>query len=211
MEITTEIESSEISDAELKQSNNCSDYFFIAASIGCIIKYDNKITYFTLQTAEFYHNNDYSLPSNKVSIYRDSCDDNLILMICEEGSGSLEDEKTVDWINDECETSYSMSEMQALRQALNELEIDAQIIVTEAEQEAEQELEDDTTIYVLQSYLETDKETGQRRQCGYPTLYKFYTDDEADEYVENHTDSAIVSKEQAHTTFADNLKHQASF
>lgn len=201
MEITTAIVLSEIHSAELKRSNNISDYFFVTADIVCNIEYDNKTSNFCLQTGSSYHHNDYSLPTNDLSIYSDSCDDVLINMLHSE----TVDDNNVDYINEECETHYSLVELLSINEALNDLVIDAQQIITDAEQEAEQELEDDPTIYILGEFYERCEETEQLRQCDYPIVSKFYDQNKADNYIEKTEHTRIISKEEANSNYSEFL------
>lgn len=205
MNITTEITSSEIHSSELKRSNSASDYFFITADIVCTISYDDRTTVFLLQTGSYYINNDYSLPTNSLSIYDESCNDVLIELLERETTRELEKQNTIDSINEDCETSYSMTDMIEIKTALNDLVIEAKQIIQEAEDHAEAELEADSTIYVLKEYIETEEETGQRIPYDYPSIEKFSSHNDAEKYVDETKNTRIISKEDAISDYTEFL------
>jgi len=200
MKIKSEITYKEIHSAELKTSNNISDYFYINADI-CIEIEINETRYeATLQTGHSYHHGDYSLPSNSLSVYSEGNSGLLLLL----DQNSISSQKDADYINDTAETAYTLDELLEIQQALMEVNIDAQAIISEAELEAEEELEADETTYVIQNYIE-EFENGEKFQFGEPDLKKFDTEEEAETYISENSNSHQISKEKAWEKFKEQL------
>jgi len=190
MDITTKITDSNIEESRFIQSNTYSDYYFIAGNVSASLTIDNKTYRVEFQTGHTYDHNDYSMPSNSLSIYEDGSS-NLIANI-DYHFDELEDKDVVANINCDAETSYTSEQMQAIYQALTELRVDAQEIITEAEREAEERCEEDTAHYVLvrpRELEQINEHEWHKIQCGYDELETFSTEEEADLFIEEKSNN----------------------
>ena len=201
------ITSSNIESTELKTSNNYQDYFFVNCNIEIEIDIAGDTQQATLQTGHSYHLGDYSLPSNHLSVYGD-CSSEVLEILDQHREQELDDPKCIEYINDQCDTSYTMEEIQDAYAELQSVIIDAQSLVEEAEQEAEQDLEMDKTVYVLEHFyenIEVDFQVYEKRQCDEPALLRFDTQESADEYIRDNENCEVISKERANSDFLEQL------
>ncbi len=202
MNITAEITSTNIEAGQFIQSNTHGDYHFIPALITASINIDGISQDITFQTGHSYDYQDYSMPSNALSVYDDGSYD--LFYEIDSHYDELEDQGAIDSINEGCETAFNAEEMQAIYEAITELSGDAQLLISEAEREAEEAMEKDNHIYVLvttNERIELDDDVFEVRECEEREIKVFNSDEDADTFIEsiNVTDSfaRVIDKEEA--------------
>ncbi len=184
LNIESKISHQEISLDRLITSNNMSSYNFINASVCVDLTIDGAIHSATLQTGHSYHHGDYSLPSNTLSIY-EGCE--LIEKLDQCSESELEDQSTVDDINETAESNFSSKQLIEIYYALVDVVVDAQSLVSEAEIEADENLEKDNSVYVLYTMREKHETFGDNfeyRQCEETYPIKFDSTEEAEGFIE---------------------------
>lgn len=209
MNINTEITHKEISGSEFKTSNTYCDYHFISADITVCLDIDGARIEVFLQTGHLYDHGDYSMPSNSLSINTTSDYSEIIFQLDSHSEEEIGDKETVNWINEESKTNYTMSEMLQIRTAFRDIEIKAQEIISAAILEAEQELEADNTFYVKEMFIEeieVEADVFQKQEYQHPALHRFNSEEDADDYIENNTDCSVINAEEARSFFAQEFQ-----
>ena len=197
MKITSKITHQEILGAELKTSNNRSDYFYIDVAISIELEVEGVTHGAELQTGHDFYMGDYGLPSNLLSVYGEG-----LLSLLDDSN--LSDQEDADDVNGRADTEHTLDQLLEIKEALRDVMIDAQSIVSEAEREAEAELESDETVYVVQDYIE-ELYDGRKEAFGPPALKCFDTEEEAESYIEENSNSYTISKEAAWERFKEQL------
>lgn len=220
MNITSRIKESTIDKASLIQSNNFAEYWFIDASIAAQINI-NSVNYdFEFQTGHSFHLNDYSLPGNCLSIYDNEVESFISLIDSNSTEIENEDEDIINEINEEKDTSFNSKEFIEILKNLRELRSKAEQVITEAEQEAEERLntecKEDTLFYVsVEQYemQEVEDNVFKKMACGRDELFKFDSENEAKEFVEekfnsinDHDYATIISSKDARVSFEDQFE-----
>lgn len=177
----------EINNKKYINSNNYSDYFFIDANICCEIE-ENKFINF--QTGHHYYMNDYNLPANNLEIY--ATDE--FSEICKKIHMIYED--FINDLNDSFNTKFTLSQVEELKEKINNALCDAESLIKDAEIEAEKEMQEDKCIYVEQHFIEMyDEEFNAKRAYAEPEFLSFDSEEEANIFVNNNDNCEIVSKE----------------
>lgn len=183
----------ELSDITIYSRRTLDDYIFINASINVDITLDSHNLHARLETGSFYINNDYNQPSNTLAVYSEYSDailkelDNIFLDDI--------DNAQRDYLNELCETSFTIDELCDIKEALTEASSDAQYLVIDAERESEDEISNDTTSYVSvterEEYDISDTET-DIQVCEYPELKRFDDEKDAELFIESKRDNIDI-------------------
>lgn len=184
LNIEATITSKDIEVDGLITSSAACTYYFINASICIKISIDNEEHEATLQTGHTYKMNDYSLPSNSLTVCQGS---DLLEQLGGHCESDLNDQETIDYINEQTETSYTKEQMLEIYTTLNDITIESQQIVDNAEHEAQEQLENDDSIYVLYTMREAeqiDENEYRMIQCQESYSLRFDNAEEAEKFVE---------------------------
>ena len=150
-----------------------------------------KEYYGSFQTGHGYYHNNYSLPTNDVSVY----DDDGVLEKLDRSCGDYDD------FLENSGLQISESEFLKIYEELVTLRDDAQLIVKELVAEDEAELEADTNVYIIVTPMDTD-ENGEIRQCGEQYSEKFEDHYEAEAAADAEREGGnlarICTKEEAY-------------
>ena len=177
----------DIHDIKLVTSNNCDDYAYVECSIELSIKHKSKEFRSVFQTGHSYKMNDYSLPSNSLSVYSGS--DCLLEDLDKLYESDIDAEKAQE-LNEKFNLEFTDDDYVAIYTEINHQKSDADLLVSEAELNFMNELEQDSRVFVEQQYVENE------RQFSRPDFKSFNDQSEAEEYVENNKNSFIISKEE---------------
>ena len=195
--MTYEITHQEISETSAISSSSHADYIFVSAVFGIDINgYSTE-----LQTGHDYYNDDYSLPSNKLSLYEA---DEVLSVIYEYTRDELESDNAISAINETLERKMSKSEILDISDSIDSAIKVCQEIVYTAEREAENKIEDDESFYLLITPREMyDYEAETIRVCGDDYVRVFTSDSERDDYIDewksNDNNHDLVQKIDAFT------------
>jgi hypothetical protein len=185
---------STIDDVQLITSNNHATYHFVNCSISIEINVNNETYQAKLVTGASFHQNDYRLPCNDLSVCNLESSRLLFLL---DNEFDVDSDDLVEYINDECNTNYSREQLIEIYNELNDIRIEAQRIVDDAESEADEKLKNDEKVYVLAVDYEQDPHIG-KIQCSDKYVLTFANKDEAQSYIDNLgelTTAEIVDKE----------------
>ena len=137
MSISTKICSSEIVGTEYIQSSTHGDYHFVNGEVDIEIEINDVSHQAMLQTGHGFEFGDCEMPINDLSVYCDASSSLLYELDCRENLGQEE----AGAINDDCETSYSLAQLQKIKEKLSAIISDAQKIIDAAVKEATEEAE----------------------------------------------------------------------
>lgn len=211
LDINSEITHVDIDDGRLIESFNYHSYFLIGASICFDLAVEGKIYSGTLQTAHIYHLNDYSLPSNILSLYEG---DDFMERISEAYESDFDDDDFISELNDDFELDYTFQQWLQIYIEFNELLRHAQSLIDEKECEADEAFERDNGHYVMiieREEVEVATDVFESKQCQESYTLRFDTVEEADAEIskrERQGDTAYsVDKEQGLSRRHDDLSN----
>ena len=193
LDIDSSVLDSDISEGSLITSNNFRSYNFFNASVYIELTVDLKVYSATLQTGQSYHQGDYSLPSNHLSVY-EGCELLEQLGACCEGE--LESQDFIDVLNEEAEASFSKEQIIEIYQELNSIINEAQTLVDEAEAEADKAFEADDSFYVMYTQreeVEVSEGIFVSRQCQESYSIRFDTIENAEKFINEKQASGDIA------------------
>jgi hypothetical protein len=211
LDINSEITYTDIEDGRLIESLNYHSYFFIGASICFDLMVEGKTYSGTLQTANTYYMNDYSLPSNSITLYDG---DELTERMSEAYESDFDDDDFISELNDDFELDYTFQQWLQIYTEFNEIIRHAQSLIDEKECEADEAFECDDGHYVMiieREEVEVEGGIFERRQCQESYTLRFNTAEEGDAEIskrERQGDTAYsVDKEQGLSRRHDDLSN----
>ncbi len=169
-------------EAKFITSTTHYDYHFVGATF-CIEINGESIT---LQSGCYFHNNDYSLPSNEIGI--EDASELLMTIFNDYFEDDLLNSDVVNDINEECETEYSSKELIAMREAICEAICACHYVVAEKVREADKAFEEDKHHYILVADRDYDEYRNKYVQCSPDYSMRFDSEEEAEEAITSETE-----------------------
>lgn len=172
-----------VESIKYKTSNTYPNYHYVS----CIVQRQVGGYDACFQTGHSYDHNDYSMPSNSMSLYDDGSDPVLAIIDNDSDLILSRDADFLAEINEKFKMDYSHSDLVELYSELCEARVNAQKVVNEIEAAADAWFKADTSVYVCTEYDESPRD-----------YEAFDTQAEADAFIEASTwDARIADKEEA--------------
>ena len=200
MNIVSKITHSEMIDSQLISSNSVDNYFFITVAITLEIAVDCEFYTAELQTGHDYLMNDYSLPSNRLSVYNEGPE---FLAALEDTNldtlADLDDQVSfLEQMKDITGVTYTFDKLLAIKTQLVEGISNARAVVAQFEADEWEKLASDSMAYVISPPVSAPGQDFD--EVIPPTLYSFENHELAEEFIDSDDSgngARIVDKETA--------------